>query len=102
MINKNFSNEEINFVLSLILGILFVYYINLKENGEVCKITEKLEKIQKKFVIFLIKFKFFQDEFLYNVRIIKGENIKSPLKINDCNSFKNTFAKNYIIDYLHI
>ena len=31
MINKNFSNEEINFVLSLILGILFEYYIELKE-----------------------------------------------------------------------
>ena len=46
MINKSFSNEEINFVLSLILGILFVYYIKLKENREVYKITEKEVKIQ--------------------------------------------------------
>ena len=37
MINNNFSNEEINFVLSLTLGILFIYYIELKEN----EITEK-------------------------------------------------------------
>ncbi len=54
----------------------------------------KKEKIQKKVCdIFNINFKFFQVSFLYNVRIIKDENIKSPLKINDCNSFKNTFAK---------
>ncbi len=43
MINKNFSNEEINFVLSLILGILFIYYIELKEN----EITEKGKNSKK-------------------------------------------------------
>ena len=104
MINTNFSYEEINLVLALTLGILFVGNIEFKENGEVCKITEKGEKIQKKVCdIFNIKMEVFHDAFLYNVRIIKGETIKSPLKINDCNSFRDTFAKelyNRLFTYL--
>ena len=68
------------------------------------KIIEKVEKIQKKISdIFNIKFKFFQDTFLYNFRIIKGETIKSPLKINYCNSFRIIFSKklyNRLFTYL--
>jgi myosin heavy subunit len=35
MINTNFSYEEINLVLALTLGILFIGNIEFKENGEV-------------------------------------------------------------------
>jgi len=40
-----------------------------------------------------IDYNLFKDAFLYNVRIIKKETIKSPMKKTQCIAFRDTFAK---------
>jgi len=106
MINTNFNDNEINYVIQITMGILFCGNIDFEEepSKDKCHITEKGKKIQEKVCQMLnIDLNIFGDAFLYNVRIIKGETIKSDLKLNDCIAYRDTFSKemyNRLFTYL--
>ena len=106
MVNTNFKDEEINLVIQLTMGILFCGNIDFIEetSKDKCHISDKGKKIQEKVSQMLnIDMNIFSDCFLYNVRIIKGETIKSDLKLNDCIAFRDTFSKemyNRLFNYL--
>ena len=106
MINTNFNDNEINYVIQITMGILFCGNIDFEEepSKDKCHISDKGKKIQEKVSQMLnIDMNIFSDCFLYNVRIIKGETIKSDLKLNDCIAFRDTFAKemyNRLFNYL--
>ena len=106
LVNTNFNDKEINYVIQLTMGILFCGNIEFEEepSKDKCHITDKGKKIQAKVCQMLnIDLNIFGDAFLYNVRIIKGETIKSDLKLNDCIAYRDTFSKemyNRLFTYL--
>lgn len=93
MSKAGFSNEESNYVIRIVMAILYIGNIDFKE-GEPCTITEETKPIQKKACDILnIDMNIFGDAFLFNVRIIKGETLKTPMSKKDCCSFRDTFSK---------
>ena len=106
MIGTGFNEEEINNVIKLISCILNLGNIDFKEDqkGEKCSIHPKSVALQKFVCDMLnIDFNIFSDAFLYNVRIIKKEIIKSPMNRIHCIAFRDTFSKeiyNRLFSYL--
>ena len=96
MIGTGFNEKEMNYVIKLIICLLFIGNIDFQPDatGDKCTIHPNSVPIQK-FVcdIMNIDFSIFDETFLYNVRIIKGETIKSPMPKAQCKSFRDTFAK---------
>ena len=96
MIGTGFNEKEINYVIKLVICLLFIGNIDFQPDatGDKCTIHPNSVPIQK-FVcdIMNIDFSIFDETFLYNVRIIKGETIKSPMPKAQCKSFRDTFAK---------
>ena len=96
MIGTGFNEEEINNVIKIISCVLNLGNIDFKEDqkGDKCSIHPKSVNIQKFVCDMLnIDFNIFSDAFLYNVRVIKKEVIKSPMKKNQCIAFRDTFSK---------
>ena len=96
MIGTGFNEKEMNYVIKLVICLLFIGNIDFQPDatGDKCTIHPNSVQIQK-FVcdIMNIDFSIFDETFLYNVRIIKGETIKSPMPKAQCKSFRDTFAK---------
>ena len=96
MVGTGFNEEEINNVIKLVVCLLSIGNIDFKEDpkGDICTIAPSSVGIQK-FVceIMNIDYNIFSEAFLYNVRIIKKETIKSPMKKAQCIAFRDTFAK---------
>ena len=96
MIGTGFNEKEMNYVIKLVICLLFIGNIDFQPDatGDKCTIHPNSVPIQK-FVcdIMNIDFSIFDEAFLYNVRIIKGETIKSPMPKAQCKSFRDTFAK---------
>ena len=96
MIGTNFNDNEINNVIKIVICLLFIGNIEFVEDksGDKCTIHPDSVNIQK-FVceIMNIDFNVFSDAFLFNVRIIKGETIKSPMNKAGCIAFRDTFSK---------
>ena len=96
MIGTGFNENEMNNVIKLVVCLLNLGNIEFKEDpqGDKCTIEPKSVDIQK-FVckIMNIDFNIFKEAFLFNVRIIKGETIKSPMNKVQCKSFRDTFSK---------
>ena len=96
MIRTGFKEEEMKNVIELIICLLNIGNIDFKEDpsGDKCTIHPDSIPIQK-FVCdtMNIDYNIFKDAFLYNVRIIKKETIKSPMKKTQCIAFRDTFAK---------
>ena len=96
MIGTGFDEKEMNYVIKLVICLLFIGNIDFQPDatGDKCTIHPNSVPIQK-FVcdIMNIDFSIFDETFLYNVRIIKGETIKSPMPKAQCKSFRDTFAK---------
>ena len=96
MIGTGFNEKEMNYVIKLVICLLFIGNIDFQPDatGDKCTIHPNSVPIQK-FVcdIMNIDFSIFDETFLYNVRIIKGETIKSPMPKAQCKSFRDTFAK---------
>ncbi|MCQ2816747.1 MAG: hypothetical protein MJ252_05715 [archaeon] len=89
-----FGDEDINYVIKATMGILFVGNIDFVEKGQKCEITPAGLEWQKKAANLLnINLETFKDCFIFNVRIIEGKPINSPLKLSDCRAFRDTFAK---------
>ena len=96
MIGTGFNEKEMNNVIKLVVCLLNIGNIEFKEDpkGDSCSINPDSVPIQK-FVCDMmnIDFNIFKEAFLFNVRIIKGETIKSPMNKVQCNSFRDTFSK---------
>ena len=96
MVGTGFNEEEMKNVVKLVICLLYIGNIDFKEDpsGDKCKIHPNSVEIQK-FVCEMmnIDFNIFSEAFLYNVRIIKKETIKSPMKKPQCIAFRDTFAK---------
>ena len=96
MIGTGFNEKEINYVIKLVVCLLFLGNIDFQpdQTGDKCTIHPKSLALQK-FVCEMmnIDFSIFDEAFLYNVRIIKGETIKSPMPKAQCKAFRDTFAK---------
>ena len=96
MIGTGFNEKEMNYVIKLVICLLFIGNIDFQPDatGDKCTIHPNSVPIQK-FVcdVMNIDFSIFDETFLYNVRIIKGETIKSPMPKAQCKSFRDTFAK---------
>ena len=96
MIGTGFEEKEINYVIKLVVCLLFMGNIDFQpdQTGDKCTIHPNSVPIQK-FVCDMmnIDFKIFDETFLYNVRIIKGETIKSPMPKSQCKAFRDTFTK---------
>ena len=96
MKGTNFSDNEMNNVIRLVICILFIGNIEFDEDKtkDKCTISAKSVPIEK-FVaeVMNIDYKIFQEAFIYNVRVIKGETIKSPMNKAGCIAFRDTFSK---------
>ena len=96
MIGTNFNDDEINNVIKIVICLLFIGNIDFDEDKskDSCTVHPDSVPIQK-FVceIMNIDFNVFSDAFLFNVRIIKGETIKSPMNKAGCIAFRDTFSK---------
>ena len=96
MIGTGFNDNEINYVIKTVISILFIGNIEFDEDksGDKCTISPKSVPLQK-FIceIMNIDYNIFQETFLFNVRIIKGETIKSPMNKAGCVAFRDTFSK---------
>lgn len=106
LVGSGFNDDEIDYVVKLVLAILYVGNIEFKEEqgGDKCKVDDASVETQKKICEMMnIDFKVFADAFLFNVRIIKGETLKTPMNKAGCKSFRDTFAKeiyNRLFTYL--
>ena len=99
MVGTGFNDNEINNVIRIVICILFIGNIEFVEDktvktGDKCNIDPNSKEIQK-FVcdIMNMDFSIFEEAFLFNVRIIKGETIKSPMPKQGCIAFRDTFVK---------
>ena len=96
MIGTGFNDNEINYVIKTVISILFIGNIEFDEDksGDKCTISPKSVPLQK-FIceIMNIDYNIFQETFLFNVCIIKGETIKSPMNKAGCIAFRDTFSK---------
>ena len=96
MIGTGFKEEEMKNVIKLVICLLNIGNIDFKEDpkGDSCTIHPNSVPIQK-FVCEMmnIDYKIFGEAFLYNVRIIKKETIKSPMNRAQCIAFRDTFTK---------
>lgn len=95
MVNTNFSDEEINYVLKITSAVLLISKIEFEEEiEEKCRIAESGKQIVIKVCQLLnIDEKIFTEAILYNVRVIKGETLKTDLKLADCKSYRDTISK---------
>ena len=96
MIGTGFKEEEMNNVIKLVACLLNIGNIEFQQDpkGDKCTIHPDSVEIQK-FVCDMmnIDYNIFADAFLFNVRIIKKETIKSPMNKVQCISFRDTFSK---------
>ena len=99
MVGTGFNESEMTNVIRIVIALLFIGNIEFVEdktvkNVDKCSIAPNSVGIQK-FVcdIMNIDYNIFQDAFLFNVRIIKGETIKSPMNKAGCIAFRDTFSK---------
>ena len=96
MVGTGFNDNEINYVIKTVISILFIGNIEFDEDksGDKCTISPNSVPLQK-FIceIMNIDYNIFQETFLFNVRIIKGETIKSPMNKAGCVAFRDTFSK---------
>ena len=96
MTGTGFNDNEINNVIRIVILVLFIGNIDFIEDksGDFCTTTPKGIEIQK-FVaeVMQMDYSIFQEAFLYTVRIIKGETIKSPMNRAGCLAFRDTFSK---------
>ena len=96
MIGTGFEVKEMDYIIKLVVCILFIGNIDFQpdQTGDKCTIHPDSVPIQK-FVCDMmnIDFSIFDETFLYNVRIIKGETIKSPMPKAQCKAFRDTFTK---------
>ena len=96
MIGTSFTEDEMNNVIKLVACLLQIGNIEFQEDksGDKCKIHPNSVHIQK-FICDMMKIdiKIFEEAFIYNVRIIKGETIKSPMPKAQCIAFRDTFSK---------
>ena len=96
MIGTGFTEKEMNYIIKLVVCLLFIGNIDFQpdQTGDKCTIHPDSVSIQK-FVCetMNIDFKIFDEAFIYNVRIIKGETIKSPMNKGQCKAFRDTFTK---------
>ena len=96
MIGTGFKEEEMNNVIKLVVCLLNIGNIEFKQDpkGDSCIIHPDSVAIQK-FVCDMmnIDYKIFSEAFLFNVRIIKKETIKSPMNRVQCIAFRDTFSK---------
>ena len=96
MIGTGFKDEEMTNVIKLVVCLLNIGNIDFKEDakGDSCTIHPNSLEIQK-FVcdVMNIDINIFNEAFIYNVRIIKGETLKSPMNKVQCKAFRDTFAK---------
>ena len=96
MVGTGFNEKEINYVIKLVVCLLFIGNIDFQpdQTGDKCTIHPSSVPIQKYVCeIMDMDFKIFDETFLYNVRIIKGETIKSPMPKAQCKAFRDTFVK---------
>ena len=95
LIGSGFTELEINYVIQIIMAILWCGNINFENDGEdKCRVVGDSLAIQSLVSKMLnIDEEIFSDVFLVNFRIIKGETIKSPMEEKDCIAFRDTFAK---------
>ena len=96
MVSTGFKEEEMNYVIKIVVCLLNIGNIDFKEDPKCDKCTIHPNSIEiQKFVcdIMNIDYNIFSEAFLYNVRIIKKETIKSPMKKSQCIAFRDTFAK---------
>ena len=106
MTGTGFNDNEINNVIKIVICILFIGNIDFIEDKktETCSYSPNSVPIQK-FVCdtMNIDLNIFNEAFLYNVRVIKGETIKSPMRKPGCIAFRDTFSKeiyNRLFGYL--
>ena len=96
MIGTGFTEKEMNYMIKLIVCLLFIGNIDFQpdQTGDKCTIHPDSISIQK-FVCETMNIdpKIFDEAFIYNVRIIKGETIKSPMNKGQCKAFRDTFTK---------
>lgn len=96
MKGTGFNDNEMTYVIKIVIAILFIGNIDFDENKkeDKCTISASSLPIQK-FVceILNIDLSIFEEAFIYNVRVIKGETIKSPMKKSGCLAFRDTFSK---------
>ena len=96
MVGTGFSDNEINYVIKTVIAILHIGNIEFDEDksGDKCTISASSVPLQK-FISEMMNFDYniFQETFLFNVRIIKGETIKSPMNKAGCVAFRDTFSK---------
>jgi len=96
MRGTGFNDNEMTYVIRTVIALLFIGNIEFDENKkeDKCTISASSLPIQK-FVceILNIDLSIFEEAFIYNVRVIKGETIKSPMKKSGCIAFRDTFAK---------
>ena len=96
MIGTGFNENEINYVIKIVVCLLYIGNIDFQpdQTGDKCIVHPNSVPIQK-FVcdVMNIDFNIFDETFIYNVRVIKGETIKSPMNKNQCKAFRDTFAK---------
>ena len=96
MIGTGFNEEEMNNVIRLVVCLLNIGNIDFQEDakGDSCTIHKNSLDIIK-FVcdVMNIDINIFNEAFIYNVRIIKGETLKSPMNKAGCKAFRDTFSK---------
>ena len=96
MIGTGFNENEMNNVIKIVIALLYIGNIDFDEDKskDKCTISASSKSIQK-FVcdIMNIDISIFEEAFLFNVRIIKGETIKSPMNKGGCIAFRDTFSK---------
>ena len=96
MVGTGFNDNEINYVIKTVIAILFIGNIEFDEDksGDKCTISPNSVPLQKFICEMMnIDYNIFQETFLFNVRIIKGETIKSPMNKAGCVAFRDTFSK---------
>ena len=94
LVQTNFNDSDIDYVFTSTMGILFVGNIDFVEKGQQCEVKPDTVIWQKRACDLLnIDFETFKNAFIYNVRIIQGQTINTPLKLSDCRAYRDTFAK---------
>ena len=96
MIGTGFNENEINNVIKIVICILMIGDIEFIEDKKTdkCSYSPNSVPIQKFICETMnIDYDTFCEAFLYNVRVIKGETIKSPMNKSGCIAFRDTFSK---------
>ena len=96
MIGTGFNENEINNVIKIVICILMIGDIEFVEDKKTdkCSYSPNSVPIQKFICETMnIDYDTFCEAFLYNVRVIKGETIKSPMNKSGCIAFRDTFSK---------